>query len=79
MLALGPVKAKLTEVTVLLAPTSAEATVPCPDKLTVSPVNKLLRSKSELSITFVPSYCLLPVMFTDKGEISKVCVPPINV
>ena len=69
---MAPVKAKFTDVTVLLAPTSADTTVPCPVKLTVSPVSKLVNNKSELSITFVPSYCLLPVIFTATGEMSNV-------
>ena len=63
----------------MLAPTSAETTVPCPDKLTVSPVNRFVNNKSELSMTFVPLYCLLPVTFTETGEISKVWVPPVKV
>ena len=79
MPAFGPVSARLTEVTVLLAPTSDEATVPWPERLTVSAVSKFVNNKSELSITLVPLYCLLPVTFTETGEMSKVCVPPVKV
>ena len=61
----GPVRARDPAVTVLLAPTFSSETVPAPVKLTVSQLTKLVKLRSELLTVFVPSYCLLPVTFTD--------------